>query len=253
MSIKDVVITPLLIAVQFMTVLPITLAKMPTPQQNAVSVLYYPLIGLMIGGLLLVVVSALSFLPSMALSAVVLGIWVYLTGGLHLDGLADMADGFVGGHGDKERTLDIMKDPHIGAMGVMVIVVALLCKFAFLVAILQNAQKSQLTMVLFAPILGRLMILWLLLTTPYVRKRGLGSALSAFLPKKLTMMVLGLSLFGVFVLPIKMALVVLLVFVLMGFYLRHWFIKRTGGITGDMLGAGVEMTEVGLLGCAMWL
>lgn len=236
------IILPFLIALQFLTKVPVTLPHIPTPKQNAYSVLYYPLIGLMIGGLLWAVAVYLPAVPIVK-GAVITALWVWITGGLHLDGLSDTVDGFVGGYGDKERTLAIMKDPHIGAMGVMAIVVAILLKFALIVGVLQN--NGNLLALLFVPIIGRLSLLYLLLSTPYIRQNGLGSVLSTHLPKRLTIIILILSLLSIFILPIRLSIGLLLIFFLIVFYLHYWFQKRIGGITGDTLGAGVEMVEIG--------
>lgn len=238
---------PLLIALQFLTKLPVNLPRIPTPQENAVSALYYPLVGFIIG-VILWTVAVYVPIGIVAKSVLLTLLWLWLTGGLHLDGLADTVDGFVGGYGDKERTLDIMKDPHIGAMGVMAIVGAILLKFAFIIEILAIKNLEILDILILSPILGRVMILWLLLSTPYIRKNGLGSALSAYLPKKLAVTVLILSLFVVVVLPMKMAIIVLIGFFVLGFYLTSWFKKRIGGITGDTIGASVEITEIAILG-----
>lgn len=237
----------LLIALQFLTKLPVNLPRIPTPQENAVSALYYPLVGFIIGVILWTVAVYLP-IGIVAKSVLLTLLWLWLTGGLHLDGLADTVDGFVGGYGDKERTLDIMKDPHIGAMGVMAIVGAILLKFAFIIEILTIKNLEILDILILSPILGRVMILWLLLSTPYIRKNGLGSTLSAYLPKKLAVTVLILSLFVVVVLPMKMAIIVLIGFFVLGFYLTLWFKKRIGGITGDTIGASVEITEIAILG-----
>lgn len=238
---------PLLIALQFLTKLPVNLPRIPTPQENAVSALYYPLVGFIIG-VILWTVAVYVPIGIVAKSVLLTLLWLWLTGGLHLDGLADTVDGFVGGYGDKERTLDIMKDPHIGAMGVMAIVGAILLKFAFIIEILAIKNLEIFDILILSPILGRVMILWLLLSTPYIRKNGLGSALSAYLPKKLAVTVLILSLFVVVVLPMKMAIIVLIGFFVLGFYLTSWFKKRIGGITGDTIGASVEITEIAILG-----
>lgn len=238
---------PLLIALQFLTKLPVNLPRIPTPQENAVSALYYPLVGFIIGVILWTVAVYLP-IGIVAKSVLLTVFWLWLTGGLHLDGLADTVDGFVGGYGDKERTLDIMKDPHIGAMGVMAIVGAILLKFAFIIEILAIKNLEIFDILILSPILGRVMILWLLLSTPYIRKNGLGSTLSAYLPKKLAITMLILSLFMVVVLPMKMAIIVLIGFFVLGFYLTLWFKKRIGGITGDTIGASVEITEIAILG-----
>ncbi len=130
------IIMPFLIAVQFMTTIPIKLPYLPSREQNALSMLFYPVIGLMIGGVLWLVASYVQ-LPMMLLSCAVMVVWVWLTGGLHLDGLADTADAWVGGFGDRQRTLTIMKDPNTGAMGVMAIVLCLALKWAAVYCLLE--------------------------------------------------------------------------------------------------------------------
>lgn len=112
---------PLLIALQFLTRLPVRLLGMPAPEQVGRSLLWYPLVGLLLGGLLLAAQALLSQQPAVLQAALLLTLWVALSGGLHLDGLADTADAWVGGYGDRERTLAIMKDPRSGPIAVAVL------------------------------------------------------------------------------------------------------------------------------------
>ena len=106
--------TPLLIALQFLTRLPVRLPGMPEPQQIGRSLLFYPLVGLLLGLALLALEWVLGDTSTLLEAALLLAAWVALSGGLHLDGLADTADAWVGGYGDRERTLAIMKDPRSG-------------------------------------------------------------------------------------------------------------------------------------------
>ncbi|WP_372867942.1 adenosylcobinamide-GDP ribazoletransferase, partial [Pseudomonas sp.] len=124
--------TALLIALQFLTRLPVRLAAMPSAQETGRSLLWYPVVGLLIGLLLLGVHYLLGDAPALLQAALLLVIWVGLSGGLHLDGLADSADAWAGGFGDRERTLAIMKDPRSGPMAVVVLVLLLLLKFVAL-------------------------------------------------------------------------------------------------------------------------
>ncbi len=95
-------------------------------------------------------------------------------------GLADSADAWLGGFGDMEKTQRILKDPLVGAAGVIAIVGVLLLKFAALAALLENNHWQ---IILLAPVIGRALILLLFLTTPYVRAGGLASAVTAHLPR----------------------------------------------------------------------
>ena len=144
--------TPLLIALQFLTRLPVRLPGMPAPEQVGRSLLWYPLVGLLLGALLLAAQALLNQQPAVLQAALLLTLWVALSGGLHLDGLADTADAWVGGYGDRERTLAIMKDPRSGPIAVVVLVLLLLLKFAALLVLLQAGQTLAL---LLAPWLGR--------------------------------------------------------------------------------------------------
>src|SRR5919108_3069538 len=100
---------PALIAVQFLTCFPLRLEPPPSGREAGLSLLWYPAVGLLLGFLLWAAAVLLSPLARPLAAAVVLTLWVACTGALHLDGLADTADAWVGGRGDRERTLAIMK------------------------------------------------------------------------------------------------------------------------------------------------
>ncbi|BAN47562.1 adenosylcobinamide-GDP ribazoletransferase [Metapseudomonas resinovorans] len=235
--------TPLLIALQFLTRLPVRLAGMPEPQQVGRSLLFYPMVGLLIGLLLLGAAWLLQGHPVLLSAALLLVLWVGLSGGLHLDGLADTADAWVGGYGDLERTLAIMKDPRSGPIAVVVLVLVLLLKFAALVALL---DAGQLLPLLLAPWLARGMLPLLFLTTPYVRAGGLGQALADHLPRR--ELPLWLAIQGAAMLLLGWpAWVALTVAMVLFAWLRGRFLQRLGGTTGDTAGAMVELVEMAVL------
>jgi len=114
------------VAFIFLTRLPMPRLAHISPEDNGRSLCAFPLVGLVIGLLLFIAASVLTWvLPVMVVATLLLTLWVLLTGGLHLDGLADSADAWLGGYGDKARTLEIMKDPRCGSAAVMT--VALCC------------------------------------------------------------------------------------------------------------------------------
>jgi adenosylcobinamide-GDP ribazoletransferase len=235
--------TPFWIALQFLTVLPIELKTIPTAQQNGRAILFYPLVGLIIGGILFLIACLFAKLPILLLAAIIMTLWIWLTGGLHLDGLADTADAWVGGFGDKLRTLQIMKDPSCGPIGVLSLVVICLLKFALIYVLIEEHQTLFLILV---PALGRLVPSILFLTTPYVREKGLGRSLTDHLPKTASLIITGLVL----LLPLYwgwQGLIVVIGFLMSLVYLRHLFIKRIDGITGDTVGAAIELSETVLL------
>jgi adenosylcobinamide-GDP ribazoletransferase len=235
--------TPWWIALQFLTRLPVTLAGMPTPEQVGRSLLFYPLVGLLIGLLLLAAQQLLGDSAVLLQAALLLTLWVGISGGLHLDGLADSADAWVGGFGDKQRTLAIMKDPRSGPIAVVVLVLLLLLKFAALVALLESGAGLLLLLV---PWLARCLLPLLFLTTPYVRAGGLGQALAEHLPRRQLPWVLAAHAVAMLLLGWP-ALLALLVAGTVFFYLRVLMLKRLDGTTGDTAGALVELAECGVL------
>lgn len=234
---------PLLIALQFLTRLPIRLPGMPAPRQLGRSLLWYPLVGLLLGAVLLAAAWLLSGVAVPLAAALLLALWVLASGGLHLDGLADTVDAWVGGYGDRERTLALMKDPCCGPMAVAALVVLLLLKFAALWALLEAGAWAAL---LLAPLLGRVGVLLLLLGTPYVREGGLGSALAAHVPQRAGWRALFASVLacllagwaGLLAVAVAAALFVLV---------RRALLQRLGGTTGDSAGALLELLECGVL------
>ncbi len=234
---------PLLIALQFLSSLPLQLPRMPTPEEQGRSLLCYPLVGLLFGLLLLAAAWLLEGAPPALAAALLLTLWVALSGALHLDGLADSADAWLGGLGDRERTLAIMKDPRSGPMAVVALVLLLLLKFAALLALLEAGQWLALLLV---PLLARASLLGLFLGTPYVRAGGLGAAMAAHLPRTAGRRVLLLSGAACLLagwsglLAVAAALGVHLL-------LRRQLLRRLGGTTGDTAGALLELSECALL------
>ena len=231
--------TPFFIALQFLTIFPIQLKEMPSKQQNGQSLLFYPLIGLMIGAILFAIAMLLHALPVILLSSLILVVWIWLTGGLHLDGLADTADAWVGGFGDKERTLKIMKDPSCGPIGVLSLIILCLIKWSALYVLLEKQLYSALFLF---PILGRLTPLFLFLTTQYVREKGLGSSIAEFIPKTGSIILSALCLIAAAYFA-WVGVLTVMIFIGTLIYLRHKFIQRIGGITGDTVGASIEICE----------
>lgn len=232
----------LLLALQFLTRLPTPALDDLAPRDWGRSALAYPLVGLLLGALLVALRFALGTSDPLLQAALLLTLWVLLTGGLHLDGLADTADAWVGGHGDRERTLDIMKDPRSGPAAVSILVLVLLLKFAALAAMLRGGAWTAL---LLAPLLGRTALLGMLLTTPYVRAGGLGAAIAGHLSRKAALaMLLAAALGACFVADGWKALLAVLA---IGWLLRRAFLARLGGVTGDALGATVELAETAAL------
>lgn len=232
-----------LLALQFLTCLPVSLKAAPGPADWGRSALAYPLVGLLIGLLLAGVQQLVGHADPLFQAALLTATWALITGGLHLDGLADSADAWVGGHGDRERTLAIMKDPRSGPAAVSTLVLVLLLKFVALAGLVKAGAWPAL---LLAPVLGRSALVALLLGTPYVRPGGMGAAMSVHLPRAAAVLAL-LLVVAAGLLAGKAGALALAVSAAAWLALRWMMMRRLGGMTGDTLGAAVELTEVAVL------
>ena len=239
---------PIFIALQFLTVIPITLKSLPRDEDMGRSMLYYPLVGAIIGTVLAIFAFGITSLstPSTVplIAALTLIVWVLITGALHLDGLADSVDALVGGFGDRQRTLEIMKDPTSGPMGVVALILVLLVKFTalWLLIAAQNWQG-----VLIAPLIGRSALIALFLSTPYVRKGGLGALISEHMPRQSSMIILAGALALVATIVGFSTIWLLLVGAGVFAISRVIMMARLGGTTGDGAGALAELIEMSVL------
>lgn len=229
-------------AVQFLTRLPVpSPIEPPDEQVQGQSVLFYPLVGLLIGLLLLLLHLLLDETAPTLQAALILGCWVALSGALHLDGLADLADAWIGGQGDRERTLEIMKDIYCGPIAVAVVVLLLLVKFAALEVLIEKSQWSALLLI---PMIGRAGLVASLLYLPYVRAEGLGAVLAAHLPKGQGRNVLIATFLFALLFWGWSSWLVLSAVVVVFLLFRQTLMSRLGGITGDAAGAVCETIEV---------
>jgi len=229
------------VAIGFLTRVPVPAHVFADKAARARSLPWYPLVGLLLGLVLAALAWCLQESPPLLGAVLLLLAWVWLTGGLHLDGLADTADAWVGGLGDRERTLAIMKDPRSGPAGVTAVMLLLLLKFAALASL----ETPPLIALALAPLLGRAALTAAFLSTPYVRAEGLGSGLAdASRPACVAALLLAAAL------PLlagERGLYALLAVALVFWLWRRACLRRLGGMTGDTCGALTELVEVAVL------
>jgi adenosylcobinamide-GDP ribazoletransferase len=228
----------LLVACRYLTALPLPSSRTAGDLGRAAG--WFPLVGAILGGLLAVWDVALGRLVPPLLGAVaVIGLWALLTGGLHLDGLADAADGLGGGF-SREEALAIMRDARIGAYGVTAIVLVLGLKAAALSGLPPELSWRAVGV---AAVLGRLGPLLLARLCPPARGDGAGHAFALGVGNggvalgSLVALVVALGLLG----PWGAAPVAVTVTAAVGS--AAYLSRRLGGLTGDCLGALVEVTE----------
>lgn len=246
------ILRDLSLAIRFLTILPI-ISFPPSNNTNqneealaenlANSMAFFPLVGMLMGVLLVLLRRLFYYLPVSSLvgDTLVLIFWIWLSGGLHLDGFADSVDGFLGGH-NKEEILKIMKDSSTGAKGVVALVSLLLLKLVLLVEMPLFLKDTAL---FFTPTIGRWsMVIAAFLGKPARLKNSMGKLFMdyvswrEFIFASLTMVVIGIPLFRLYLIPLVIIDVVIVLLIL------KYSQKRIGGISGDILGAINEIVEV---------
>lgn len=237
----------LLIAVSFLTRIPVRTRKAVAASDVARSAGFFPGVGAALGFICWLVAALLKgHFPPLLIAGVIVLLDAVLTGGLHLDGLADSADGFGGGR-NPEQVLNIMHDHCIGSFGGIALAVCIVVKVAAYAALLE--RDDSIRGLVIAPMLGRLSTLILTASFRYAGMRpsvtvGMGK-IELAIGTALTVSVIAL-LFSLQALIAVVAVVV--VTICFGLYCR----RRVGGITGDTLGANVEFSECASLLVFLW-
>ena len=231
------------LAFAFLTIVPVRFRNGHVSEADlAASRLAYPLVGLVIGlalAALSVELSRSATTPGLAAFVLIVA-EVAIAGGLHLDGLADTADGlFLGG--SAERRLLVMRDPHIGSFGVAAMVLTLLGKFAALSAL---TGRSRALAVLAAALIGRTLILVSAGIAPYARREGTGRLVVEATTPRDSVAAAGLVLVAGLLLGGPAGLSAACVTLVLAWSLTRLARDRLGGVTGDILGALVELGEL---------
>jgi len=250
------ILKDLSLAIRFLTIIPI--ASFPPSnvtnqdkeedlEENfANSMAFFPLVGMLIGVLLVILRRIFYYLPVSPLvgDTLILIVWIWLSGGLHLDGFADSVDGFLGGH-DKEEILKIMKDSSTGAKGVVALVSLLLLKFVLLI---ETPLFLKDAVLFFTPTIGRWsMVIAAFIGKPARLKNSMGKLFMDYVGWRelafasLTMSVIGILLFRLYFLHLVIIGIGIVLLIL------KYCQKRIGGISGDILGAINEIVEVSIL------
>lgn len=257
-KLTEAVLHPLGASVQFLTRFPLP-ADIPfTPHVLARSLVFFPFAGALIGAFLAACAYLLPLvLPDLPAAALLLALWVGASGGLHLDGLMDTADGVLSGR-SRERMLEIMKDSRVGAMGVLAAVLLLLLKFSLLVSLLRDVRPgASLTLLFAVPVWSRWWMACAIVRWPYAGgDNGLGSYFrGAGTGRVIVSLATGLvltaagTILGHFS-PLQVLLLCSLaplMSLFAGWISASWISRRLGGLTGDTYGALNELTEAALL------
>ena len=227
----------LILAIQFLTRLPTPQVADFRPDDLSRSAVWFPLVGLLVGAGVVAATWLGAQLDPWLGALFGLWMWAWITGGLHLDGLADLADGLGAAHRDPARLLAVMRDPHLGAFGVLALVLQLLFKLVLLMLI---AREDLWLALLLIPAWARLgPLAWTRYVPPL--EQGMGERFAWSLStRSMVAWCFALLLASAWTPALLLAPLLLAAW--------GWFLlRRIGGMSGDMLGAGIEVTETAML------
>ena len=237
-------LTSFLAAISFLSIIPLRPKFALTPKQISDSRAYYPIIGLLIGCLLVLIGQACSYAFTTSITAAILTIFLaVITRGLHLDGLMDISDGLFGGY-STQRRLEIMKDSHVGAFAVLSAVLILILKYSAILSILNMPFPGNEYALILAPTISRWSMVLQLTMFPYARREGgLGSPFqdnSARLTSSLAALTACVS---VIILGGAGGMGLLVLLSIFAYGVGLVISRMLGGLTGDVYGATNELTE----------
>lgn len=206
------------------------------------SLMWFGLVGAFIGVILagaMTLFNRFDLIPAVS-AIIILLIWIFITGGMHIDGISDMADGFFSMR-DKEKTLEIMKDSHVGAFGVITIVFLLLIKFEMLKEFI--IIEKNVWLLILPPTIARIAAGLVLSFYETTKKSGLGYTFHSSDPRIFWAIGFIVTLIISSILNIK-SLIFIGIAILASNIMALWAKKKIGGLNGDIYGAIVETIEV---------
>lgn len=242
-------VTGLFVAARYLTIVPIPGPTSGHPGALGRAAAWFPVIGLGLGVFLIIVEKiTLVLFPSLLAGLLTVTAWKLVTGGLHLDGLADCLDG-LGGR-DAEHRLAIMRDSRIGAFGAIGLILFLLLEIGAVVELPPGVRARTLLVV---PVIARATPSLLALLFPAAKSEGFGAAFSASVGRRAAPIALAIALLVAATALRSLGVVVLAVALLSAVAVARFVATRVAGITGDVLGAAIEVAELaGLLTVSAW-
>jgi len=231
----------LLLSFQFLTILPIKVKDF-NERRIADSAVYFPIVGLCLGLLLVAVDALLTLLnfPAFSTNIILVVFLILITGGMHLDGLADSSDAFLSAK-PKNEMLQIMRDSHIGVMGVLSLICVILLKIGLLSSINTFLKWNALLLVC---VLSRWTAVLSIFLFPYARQDGKaklfieGMNLKIFILSSIIVIICAAFIWQV------RGLILLLIVTAFVYGSGKLICRKIDGITGDTLGATIELSEI---------
>jgi len=226
------------LALMWLTILPLPTVKDFDDQLQAKVVYCFPAVGLLIGLVLTLILLTAPFFDFWLIVFCAVLFWFVITGFLHADGLADLSDALAAAHKKPERLLEVMKDPHTGAVGVLVLILLVIGKMLLFISVLDHGREWALLLI---PAWARLGACWWGCSLPPLTS---GFAKEMFYQVDQAKLLYWLVLFMGLSLILAPALLCAPIIL----WLWHAFLKnRLHAVNGDALGAGIEVTELTML------
>ena len=242
-------------AIMFLTRLPVGRFASGDPDVLSQSSRYFPLVGLIVGGLLCFAYLIISYvLPTSVAIALLLLFSVLLTGAFHEDGMADVADS--AGASSLEKKLDIMRDSRVGTYGALALILLVLIKYVSLDSLASADSRALLAAILSAHVLSRWSSVYLMACVPYARAEADNKVVTEGVNSR---RLIEASIIAAFCLVVPSLLVGAGIFItlplvfLLCLLAGGYFMSSFGGITGDCLGAFNQVVEVSVvLALVVW-
>ena len=228
-------------ALRFLTVIPLPSRRQARPEEVGRSLGYFPLVGLLLGLLIMGLDRGLELvLPTSVVSGLLVVVLVLATGAIHLDGFIDTCDGLVAGRTPQQRW-EVMRDSRVGAFGVVGACCLLLLKYVSLAGLPESSRMAALVLM---PVLGRWAVVCCISAFPYARPEGLGKAFKdgATWPGVALATIIALAA-SVGFLQLK-GLAIMFGVGLVTLTLSLILKRKFAGLTGDTYGAVIEVAEV---------
>ena len=230
-----------LIALQFLTIIPLPFDTRCEKEDLGRSLAVFPLAGLTIGAVLVAINWLIApWLARPLTDALLITALAAVTGGLHLDGLADVCDA-IAARGSRKRFLEVMKDSHVGAVGAVGLVLGLLLKWQALVAVPLGDKWQALLLFL---VLARFSQVQSISFSRNARQDGLGSSFISSAGWTQLLIAVSFSLVAAWLLMGYAGLAIFALSIVFTWLLKLWFHHKIGGITGDVIGCINELNEI---------
>ncbi|CAG9620230.1 adenosylcobinamide-GDP ribazoletransferase [Sutcliffiella rhizosphaerae] len=230
-----------LLALQFLTRIPVSLECPWNKETSRWALRCYPVAGLILSSILVMLVLFLhTYLPLWVLAFLVLTVWIWLTGGLHLDGWMDVGDA-IGSNAPLEKKWEIMKDPRVGSFGILSLLFLLTWKTIFIYLLLESSYLHLFTLFIILAF-SRFLAVVLMYFYPTAQQNGLAWEWK----QNLTKVDVIIAFIPIAVLFILMPTYLLLLpaYLLFGLIFGRWMMKTFKGSNGDLMGTAIEGGEL---------